>query len=114
MCPSVGVTARTRGSWQVAEFDRVLSDNAFEFGLLGNAFVGFIHALDAIQRFVALGWKQLRDFIRAAPSRLASEAGSIVDRLADPEPMIAQMTLRAAPTPMTHFTTKIEAGLNSH
>ena len=96
---------------QVAECDRVLSGKAFEFGLLGNALVGFIRALDAIQRFVALGWKQLRDFICAAPSRLASEAGSIVDRLADLEPMIAQITLRAAPTLMLHFTTKSKSGL---
>jgi hypothetical protein len=34
-----------------------LSDNEFEFGLLDNAFVRFIRAPDAIQPFVAVGWK---------------------------------------------------------
>ena len=75
----------------------VLSGNAVEFGLLGDTFVRFIHALDAIQPFVALGWKQLRDFVHAPRSRLASEAGPIVDGLADLESMIAQMALRVAP-----------------
>jgi hypothetical protein len=73
----------------------MFSDNAFEFGLLGNTFVRFIRALDAIQPFVALGWKQLRYFIHA--DALASETSDtvrILDRLADLEPMFAQMALR--------------------
>jgi hypothetical protein len=52
----------------------VLSDNAFEFSLLGNTFVRFIRALDAIQRLVAFGWEQLRYFVYATRSGLASEA----------------------------------------
>jgi hypothetical protein len=65
MCPGVaGVLAQAL----VAEFDRMLSGDAFEFGLLGNTFVWFVRALDAIQPFTALGWKQLRYFIYTAGS----------------------------------------------
>jgi hypothetical protein len=71
---------------------RVFLDNAFEFGFLGDTFVRFIRALDAIQPFVALGWEQLRYFIYAARSGLA--AICILDGLADLEPMFAQMALR--------------------
>jgi hypothetical protein len=46
----------------------VLSDNAFELDLLGNTFVRFIRAFDAIQPFAALGREQLRYFIYAARS----------------------------------------------
>jgi hypothetical protein len=48
---------------------RVSSGNAFEFCLLGNTFVRFVRALDAIESLVALGWKQLRDLIHAGESR---------------------------------------------
>ena len=80
----------------------MLSDNAFEFGFLGDTFVPFIRALDAIQPFVAFGGKQLHYFIYAARSGgLASEAADTVrirDRLADLEPVIAQIPLR-----ISHF-----------
>lgn len=78
----------------------MLSGNAFEFGLLGNTFVWFVRALDTIQPFIALGWKQLRYFIYTAGSGgLASEASDavgILDGLADLEPMFAQMALDVA------------------
>jgi hypothetical protein len=83
----------------------VLSDNAFEFGFFGNAFVRLIRALDAIQSFVAFGWEQLRYFIHAARSGCASEASEAVripDGLADLEPMIAQM----APPYCVYFRSK--------
>jgi hypothetical protein len=95
-----GGSRRARAGAQVAEFDRTLLGDAFEFGLLGNTFVWFIRALDAIQPFVALGWKQLRYFIDTAGSGgLASEASDavgILDGLADLEPMFAQLALYVA------------------
>src|SRR6516162_3316044 len=65
-------------------------NNAFEIGLLGDALMRFVRALDAIVPFVALGRKQLRDLIHAARSGLASGAGRVVDGLANLEPVIAQ------------------------
>jgi hypothetical protein len=59
------------------ELDHGLSDNAFEFGLLGNTFVRFIRALDAIQPFVAFGRKQLRYCIYAARSGWASDSEAV-------------------------------------
>jgi hypothetical protein len=91
----------------------MLSGDAFEFGLLGNTFVWFLRALDAIQPFVALGWKQLRYFIDTAGSGgLASEASDavgILDGLADLEPMFAQLALYVASNSDAGLYHEIEA-----
>ena len=95
-----------------------MSDNAFEFGLLGNTLVRFIRALDAIQAFVALSWKQLRYFIYTAGSGgLASEASDagrigILDGLADLEPMFAQMALYVASNSDAGLYHEIDASMS--
>src|SRR5215467_6612606 len=75
---------------KLGESSKFPSDNTLEIGLLGDALMRFVRALDAIVPFVALGRKQLRDLVHAARSGLASGAGRVVDGLANLEPVIAQ------------------------
>ena len=72
------------------------SGRTYEISLVGNTLVRFIRALDAILPFAAVRWKQLRDFVRAARSRITSGAVPQIDGLADLKPMIAQLVPRVA------------------
>jgi hypothetical protein len=62
--PSISQVGHSAGN--ACNGERGSSDNAFEFGLLGDTFVRFIGALHAVQPFVALDGKQLRYCIYAA------------------------------------------------
>src|SRR5262245_29030613 len=85
---------RRRKGGKLAEPSGFRSESAFEIGLLGDALVRFICALDAILPFLALRRKQLRDLIHAARPSLASGARGVIDGLANLEPMIAQVVPR--------------------
>jgi len=74
------------------------SDSACEIGLLGDALMRFIRALDAILALLALGRKQLRDLMHAARPSLASGAGRVIDGLANLEPVIAQIVPLCCPS----------------
>jgi hypothetical protein len=78
--------------------------------------VWFFRALDAIQPFVVLGWKQVGYFIYTAESGgLASEASDsvgIIDGLADLEPMFAQMALYVASNSDAGLYHEIEASMS--
>jgi len=97
--PTAGAPAQKLG-----ESSGLPLDNAFEIGLLGHALMRFVRALDAILPLLAFGRKQLRDLIHAA-----SGAGSVIDRLANLEPVIAQIVPLCCPAG-SQFATATELG----
>jgi len=99
--PTGGAPAQAQ---KLGESSKFPSDNTLEIGLLSDALMRFIRALDAILQLLAFGRKQLRDLIHAA-----SGAGSVIDRLANLEPVIAQIVPLCCPAG-SQFATATELG----
>jgi hypothetical protein len=69
---------------------------AVELTFLDDALMRLVGTLDAILMVVALGRKQMRDFVDAAGRAATERPGGVKNALADLELVIAHVSLRAA------------------